>query len=56
MNLSMSMFFRLFGSMTKTIAQALAPSSIILILLVLYTGFAIPVQYMRGYVFYHPPL
>lgn len=50
MGLSMSMFFRLFASMTKTIAQALAPSSIILMILVLYTGFAIPIQYMRGYV------
>lgn len=51
MMLSMSMFFRLFASMTKTIAQALAPSSIVLLALVLYTGFAIPVQYMKGYVF-----
>lgn len=50
MGLSMSMFFRLFASMTKTVAQALAPSSLILIMLVLYTGFAIPVQYMKGYV------
>jgi ATP-binding cassette subfamily G (WHITE) protein 2 (PDR) len=50
MTLSMSMFFRLFASVTKTIEQALAPSSIILLLLVMYTGFAIPVQYMRGYV------
>ncbi|KAJ4986667.1 ABC-2 type transporter [Stagonosporopsis vannaccii] len=49
MTLSMSMFFRLFASMTKTIAQALAPSSIILLCLVLYTGFAIPVDYMRGW-------
>jgi ABC-type multidrug transport system permease subunit len=47
--LSMSMFFRLFASMTKTLAQALAPSSLILIMLVLYTGFAIPVQYMQGW-------
>ncbi|KAH8727674.1 opaque-specific ABC transporter CDR3 [Phaeosphaeriaceae sp. PMI808] len=47
MTLSMSMFFRLFASMTKTIAQALAPSSIILLLLVLYTGFAIPIDYMK---------
>jgi ATP-binding cassette subfamily G (WHITE) protein 2 (PDR) len=47
--LSMSMFFRLFASMTKTIAQALAPSSLILIMLTLYTGFVIPVGYMRGY-------
>ncbi|KAH7388649.1 ABC-2 type transporter-domain-containing protein [Pyrenochaeta sp. MPI-SDFR-AT-0127] len=49
MGLSMSMFFRLFASMTKTIAQALAPSSIILMLLILYTGFVIPVDYMRGW-------
>ncbi|KAF2632128.1 opaque-specific ABC transporter CDR3 [Macroventuria anomochaeta] len=45
MTLSMSMFFRLFASMTKTIAQALAPSSIILLCLVMYTGFAIPVKW-----------
>lgn len=53
MTLSMSMFFRLFASMTKTIEQALAPSSIILLCLVLYTGFAIPVKYMRGYMRHH---
>ncbi|KAF2856145.1 opaque-specific ABC transporter CDR3 [Plenodomus tracheiphilus IPT5] len=47
--LSMSMFFRLFGSMTKTIAQALAPSALILLMLILYTGFVIPVPYMRGW-------
>lgn len=50
MTLSMSMFFRFFASMTKTIAQALAPSSIILLCLMVYTGFIIPVEYMRGYV------
>ncbi|KAF2866739.1 ABC multidrug transporter [Massariosphaeria phaeospora] len=49
MTLSMSMFFRFFASITKTIAQALAPSSIILLALCLYTGFAIPIQYMRGW-------
>ncbi|KAF2450443.1 ABC multidrug transporter [Karstenula rhodostoma CBS 690.94] len=49
MLLSMSMFFRFFASITKTIAQALAPSSIILMGLVLYTGFAIPVADMRGW-------
>jgi ATP-binding cassette subfamily G (WHITE) protein 2 (PDR) len=47
--LSMSMFFRLFASLTKTIEQALAPASVILIAQVLYTGFAIPVEYMRGW-------
>ncbi|KAB8070348.1 ABC-2 type transporter-domain-containing protein [Aspergillus leporis] len=49
MVMSMSMFFRLFASLTKSIHQALAPSSIILMALVLYTGFAIPVHYMRGW-------
>jgi ATP-binding cassette, subfamily G (WHITE), member 2, PDR len=44
----MSMFFRFFASITKSIEQALAPSSLVLIILVLYTGFAIPVQYMLG--------
>jgi ATP-binding cassette, subfamily G (WHITE), member 2, PDR len=43
------MFFRFFASITKTLAQALAPSSIILLALLLYTGFAIPVSYMRGW-------
>lgn len=47
--LSMSMFFRLFASLTKTIEQALAPASVVLIAMVLYTGFAIPVDYMRGW-------
>ncbi|KAK1141439.1 Multidrug resistance protein [Aspergillus melleus] len=47
--MSMSMFFRLFASITKTIAQALAPSGIIMLGLVLYTGFALPVAYMRGW-------
>ncbi|KAF2681574.1 hypothetical protein K458DRAFT_420360 [Lentithecium fluviatile CBS 122367] len=49
MMMSMSMFFRFFASMTKSIDQALAPSSLVLIILVLYTGFAIPVRYMLGW-------
>ncbi|ETN39195.1 uncharacterized protein HMPREF1541_05418 [Cyphellophora europaea CBS 101466] len=49
LTLSMSMFFRLFASLTKTIAQALAPSAIILLGMVLYTGFAVPINYMRGW-------
>ena len=47
--MSMSMFFRLFASLTKTIEQALAPSGIIMLGLVLYTGFALPKAYMRGW-------
>lgn len=45
--LCMSMMFRLIGSVTKTIAQALAPASIVLLALVLYTGFTIPVAYLQ---------
>lgn len=48
--LAMSMMFRLIGSTTKSIAQALAPSSIILLGLVLYTGYAIPPAYMRNWI------
>ncbi|THC90890.1 hypothetical protein EYZ11_009645 [Aspergillus tanneri] len=49
MMMGMSMFFRFFASLTKSMEQAMAPSSIILLVLVLYTGFAIPVSYMRGW-------
>lgn len=48
--LVMSMLFRLIGSVTKSIAQAMAPSAIILLGLILYTGFTIPVQYMRSWI------
>lgn len=50
MLLAMSMMFRLIASMSKSVEQALAPASVILIMIVMYTGFAVPVQYMRGYV------
>lgn len=43
----MSMLFRLLGSLTKTIAQALVPATMILLIIVLYTGFALPVSYMQ---------
>lgn len=45
--LTMSMMFRLLGSLTKTIAAALAPASVILLVVMLYTGFAIKVQNMQ---------
>jgi ATP-binding cassette, subfamily G (WHITE), member 2, PDR len=43
------MMFRLIGSLSKSIAQALAPACLILLALVLYTGFVLPVQNMRGW-------
>ncbi|RSM01819.1 hypothetical protein CDV31_011168 [Fusarium ambrosium] len=48
--LTMSMMFRLIGSVTKSIDQAMAPSAIILLGLILYTGFTIPLQYMRSWI------
>ena len=48
--LAMSMMFRLIGSMTKSIAQALAPAAIMLLGLVLYTGYAIPPAYMLDWI------
>ncbi|TXC04134.1 hypothetical protein FocTR4_00000325 [Fusarium oxysporum f. sp. cubense] len=47
--LTMSMMFRLMGSLTKTIAQALAPASAILLVIMLYTGYAIKVQNMQNW-------
>ncbi|KAF4470632.1 ABC-2 type transporter [Fusarium albosuccineum] len=49
LTLTMSMMFRFIGSVTKTISQALAPSSILLLALVLYTGFTIPRSYMQDW-------
>lgn len=48
--MTMSMLFRLIGSVTKSISQAMAPSAIILLGLILYTGFTIPTQYMRSWI------
>ncbi|RGP63280.1 atpase [Fusarium longipes] len=44
--MSFSMVFRLIASLTKTIAAALARASIMLLVIALYTGYAIPPQYM----------
>ncbi|KAJ5985637.1 hypothetical protein N7499_008075 [Penicillium canescens] len=47
--LTMSMFFRLLGSLTKTLEQAMTPTTVVNIGLVLYAGFAIPASYMLGW-------
>ena len=47
LTLTMSGAFRLIGSVTKSIAQALAPASIIFLALILYCGFTIPPPYME---------
>ncbi|KAF9028125.1 putative ABC transporter [Hymenopellis radicata] len=44
--LSMSMIFRTIGAMSRTISQAMAPAAIIILALVIYTGFTIPTSGM----------
>ena len=43
----MSMFFRLIASMSRTLAQAMAPASALILALVIYTGFTVPIRDMH---------
>lgn len=47
--IAMSMIFRFTASVTKTMEQALAPASVLVLALVIYTGFTLPVDYMHGW-------
>jgi ATP-binding cassette subfamily G (WHITE) protein 2 (PDR) len=49
LTLVMSMFFRSIASLSKSLVQALAPAAILILGLVMYTGFAIPPNYMLGW-------
>lgn len=49
MMLTMSMMFRGIASISRTLEQAMAPASILMLALVMYTGFAIPTTYMLGW-------
>ena len=49
LNLTMSMLFRMIASVSRTRSQALAPAAIIILALVLFTGFAIPTRYMLSW-------
>ena len=49
LTLSMSMIFRSIASLSRTLTQALAPAAILVLGLVIYTGFAIPVSNMPGW-------
>ena len=44
--LAMSMIFRTIGASSRTLAQALAPAAIILLALMIYTGFTLPISSM----------
>ncbi|KAF1808725.1 ABC drug exporter AbcA [Eremomyces bilateralis CBS 781.70] len=49
LTLSMSMLFRTIASVSRTLSQALAPAAILILAVIIYTGFAIPITYMRGW-------
>ncbi|KAL0059529.1 Multidrug resistance protein [Marasmius tenuissimus] len=46
-SLAMSMIFRTIGATSRTISQAMAPSAIVMLGLVIYTGFVIPTRDMK---------
>lgn len=45
----MSMIFRTIGSASRTLFQALVPAAILILDLVIFTGFVLPKQYMLGW-------
>ncbi|KAI5298523.1 hypothetical protein KEM56_003979, partial [Ascosphaera pollenicola] len=47
--ITMSMFFRTIASSTRTLAQAMAPAALLILALVIFTGFALPVRSMLGW-------
>ncbi|PSN60936.1 putative multidrug resistance ABC transporter [Corynespora cassiicola Philippines] len=49
LTLTMSMFFRAIASCTRSLVQALAPAAVVILALVMYTGFTIPPTYMLGW-------
>lgn len=49
LTLVMSMFFRSIAACSRSLVQALAPAAILILGLVMYTGFTIPPNYMLGW-------
>ncbi|KAK4052513.1 Multidrug resistance protein [Microbotryomycetes sp. JL201] len=49
LTLCMSMIFRTIGSASRTLSQALVPAAVLILGLVIYTGFAIPTRNMLGW-------
>ncbi|KAI0028777.1 AtrD, ABC-transporter [Vararia minispora EC-137] len=47
--LAMSMIFRTIGACTKSLPQAMAPASVIMLALIIYTGFVVPTPDMLGW-------
>ncbi|GME43998.1 ABC transporter-like protein [Neofusicoccum parvum] len=49
LTLVMSMIFRTIASVSRTLSQAMAPAALLILALVIYTGFVIPTRYMLGW-------
>ncbi|KAM0287021.1 hypothetical protein ACHAQH_000706 [Verticillium albo-atrum] len=49
MVMTMSGIFRSIASLSRTLSQAMVPASILILALVIFTGFVIPVDYMLGW-------
>ncbi|KAK5171353.1 Multidrug resistance protein [Saxophila tyrrhenica] len=49
LTLTMSMLFRTIASVSRTLSQAMAPAAIIILAIIIFTGFAIPTRYMLGW-------
>jgi len=49
MTFTMSMLFRLIASVSRSLVEALVPTAVLMIAIVVYTGFVIPVDYMQGW-------
>ncbi|GAA5996079.1 uncharacterized protein JCM10292_004935, partial [Rhodotorula paludigena] len=50
LTMCMSMFFRSIAALSRSLSQALVPAALLILALVLYTGFALPVRYMLGWI------
>ncbi|KAF9026378.1 hypothetical protein BDZ89DRAFT_952969, partial [Hymenopellis radicata] len=50
MTLAASMIFRTVGALSRKISQSMAPAALIILALVIYTGFTVPVDGMHPWV------
>jgi ABC-type multidrug transport system permease subunit len=47
--LAMSGIFRTIASASRTLSQAMVPAAVLILALVMFTGFVIPINYMLGW-------
>lgn len=47
--LMMSMLFRTIASVSRTLSQAMAPTAVLILAIVIFTGFVLPTDYMLGW-------